>query len=76
MSFLDEKQKRLLESYGETQDIEYLDEHLDDEVVPDLEFFSSESVNDKKIKDLMEILKCISVKHSTCIECIYYIKNP
>ena len=39
MSFSDEKQKRLLEGYGETQEIEYLDEHLDDEVVPDLEFF-------------------------------------
>ena len=75
MSFSDEKQKRLLEGYGEHQEIEYLDEHLDDEVVPDLEFFSSESVNDKKIKDLMESLKCISVKHSTCIECIYYVKD-
>ena len=75
MSFSDEWQKRLLEGYGEPQEIEYLDEHLDDEVVPDLEFFSSESVNDKKIKDLMESLKCISVKHSTCIECIYYVKN-
>ena len=75
MSFSDNKQKILLEGYGETEDIEYLDEHLNDEVVPDLEFFSSESVNDKKIKDLMESLKCISVKHSTCIECIYYVKN-
>ena len=39
MSFSDKKQKILLEGYGETEDIEYLDEHLDDEVVPDLEFF-------------------------------------
>ena len=75
MSFLDERQKRLLEGYGEPQEIEYLDEHLNDEVVPDLEFFSSQSVNDKKIKDLMKSLKCITVKHSTCIECIYYVKK-
>ena len=39
MSFSDERQKRLLEGYGEPQEIEYLDEHLNDEVVPDLEFF-------------------------------------
>ena len=75
MSFSDEWQKRLLEGYGEPQEIEYLDEHLNDEVVPDLEFFSSQSVNDNKIKDLMKSLKCITVKHSTCIECIYYVKK-
>ena len=75
MSFSDNKQKILLEGYGETEDIEYLDEHLNDEVVPDVEFFSSQSVNDKKIKELMENLKCISVKHSTWIKCIYYVKD-
>ena len=54
MSLSDERQKRLLNGYGEVKDIEYLDEHLADEVVPDLEFFSSQSVNDSKIKNLMK----------------------
>ena len=75
MSSPDNRQARLLEYYEEPQEIEYLDEYLNDKVVPDMEFFLSESVNNKKIKDLMESLKCISVKHSTCIECIYYVKN-
>ena len=75
MSSPDNRQARLLEYYEEPQEIEYLDEHLNDEVVPDVEFFSSQSVNDKKIKELMENLKCISVKHSTWIKCIYYVKN-
>ena len=39
MSFSDDRQTRILEGYGEPQEIEYLDEHLNDEVVPDLEFF-------------------------------------
>ena len=71
MSFPDDRQARLLEYYEEPQEIEYLDEHLNDKVVRDMEFFSSQSVNDKKIKELMENLKCISVKHSTWIKCIY-----
>ena len=75
MSSPDNRQARLLEYYEEPQEIEYLDEHLNDEVVPDVEFFSSQSVNDKKIKELMENLKCISIKHSTWIKCIYYAKN-
>ena len=75
MSSPDNRQARLLEYYEEPQEIEYLDEHLNDEVVPDVEFFSSQSVNDKKIKELMKNLKCISVKYSTWIKCIYYVKN-
>ena len=75
MSSPDDRQARLLEYYEEPQEIEYLDEHLNDEVVLDMEFFSSQSVNDKKIKKLMENLKYISVKHSTWIKCIYYYKT-
>ena len=75
MSSPDDRQARLLEYYEGPQEMEYHDEHLNDEMVPDMEFFSSQSVNDKKIKELMENLKCISVKHSTWIKCIYYVKN-
>ena len=39
MSSPDNRQARLLEYYEEPQEIEYLDEHLNDEVVPDMEFF-------------------------------------
>ena len=75
MSLSDERQKRLLNGYGEVQDIEYLDEHLANEVVPDLEFFLSQSVNDSKIRNLMKSLKCIKIKHGTFMECLYYVKK-
>ena len=39
MSSPDDRQARLLEYYEEPQEIEYLDEHLNDEVVADVEFF-------------------------------------
>ena len=75
MSLSDERQKRLLNGYGEVQDIEYLDENVADEVVSDLEYFSSQSNNDNIIKKLMKSLKCIKVKHNTFMECLYYIKK-
>ena len=75
MSLSHERQKRLLNGYGEVQDIEYLDENVADEVVSDLEYFSSQSNNDNKIKKLMKSLKCIKVKHNTFMECLYYIKK-
>ena len=59
MSSPDDRQARLLEYYEGPQEMEYLDEHLNDEVVPDIEFFSSHSVNNKKIKELVENFKCI-----------------
>ena len=75
MSFSEERQKRLLNVYGEVQDIEYLDENVADEVVSDLEYFSSQSNNDNKIKKLMKRLKCIKVRHNTFMECLYYIQK-
>ena len=75
MSSSDNRQARLLEYYEEPQEIEYLDEHLNDEVVPDVEFFLSESVNNKKIKDLMESLKCISYMHRMHLLRQRFLKN-
>ena len=75
MSLSDERQKRLLNGYGEVQEIEYLDENVADEVVSDLEYFSSQSINDSKIKNLMKSLKCIKLKHNTFMECLYYVKK-
>ena len=81
MSFSEERQKRLECGYEEVPVIEYihyihtstLDENVADEVVSDLEYFSSQSNNDNKIKKLMKRLKCIKVRHNTFMECLYYV---
>ena len=75
MSFSEERQKRLEYGYGEVPDIKYLDENVADEVVSDLEYFSNQSNNDNKIKKLMKRLKCIKVRHSRFMECLYYIQK-
>ena len=75
MSFSEERQKRLDRGYGEVPYIEYLDENVADEVVSDLEYFSNQSNNNNKIKNLMKRLKCIKVRHYTFIECLYYVQK-
>ena len=75
MPFLEERQKRLECGYDELPIIEYLDEHVEDEVVSDLEYFSSQSNNEIKIKRPIKRLKILQVRYNTFIECFYYIQN-
>ena len=70
MSFSKEGQ-RLEFGYDDVPVIDYihyvhtstLDEHVADEVVSDLEYFSNQSNNEIKIKRPMKRLKCIQVRY-------------
>ena len=73
MPFSKEREKRLEYGYGEVSDIVVLELNVKDEVVPDSEYFSDQPKNDYKIQNVMKKLKCIKLRHSTFIECLYYI---
>ena len=73
MSFSKEREKRLEYGYGEVSDIVVLDLNMKDKVVSDSEYFSNQSKNDNKIQNVMKKLKCIKLRHSTFIECLYYV---
>ena len=75
MSFSEERQKRLEFGYGEEPVIEYLDENVADEVVPDVEYFGTQPNNEIKIKELVKDLNCIKVRQSNFIECLYYVQK-
>ena len=73
MSFSKEREKRLEYGYGEVSDIVVLDLNVRDEVVPDSEYFSDQPKNDYKIQKVTKTLKCIKLRHSTFIKCLYYV---
>ena len=76
MPFSKEREKRLEYGYGEVSDIVVLDLNVKDEVVPDSECFLDQPQNDYKIQNLERIitkLKCIKLRHSNFIECLYHV---
>ena len=77
MPVFKERENRLKYGYRERSQILVLDLNVEDEVVPDSEYFLNPPKIDNKIQnnELIQKLKCIKLRHNTFTECLYYVSK-